>query len=120
LSVTLLALVARAGADSSPCAQVQTELRTLNAALELYQINHGAYPPADRWFEALQKEGLVRAELTGRDRWNHPYQFALSADQRSFDLRSWGPDGVHGTADDQIKADAWRWTGCPTSRPGCW
>jgi hypothetical protein len=115
----LLALGSRAGAESQPCAQVQSELRTLDAALELYHANHGAYPPAARWFDALKEDRLIRAELNGRDRWDHAYQFIPSADQRSFDLRSVGPDGVHDTADDQRKADGWRWSQCKSSRGGC-
>jgi general secretion pathway protein G len=119
LAATLVVLVARANADSSPCAQVQSELRTLNTALELYQVNHGTYPRATRWFEALQKDGLVRPEL-GRDPWGRPYLFSPNGAHGPFDLRSSGPDGMRGTADDQIKADAWRWTSCKTTRGGCW
>ena len=119
LATVLLALVGRAEAESQPCAQVQSELRTLDAALELYHANHGAYPPSARWLQELKDDHLIRAETNGRDRWGHPYQFAPSADQRSLDLRSVGPDGRRETADDQVKADGWRWSTCKSSRGGC-
>jgi general secretion pathway protein G len=114
----VLSLVTQVGANEVPCARVQTELRALDAALEMYRIEHGHYPAHDDWFGALQKAGMFRAELDGKDRWGHAYSFVPAQGEAPFDLRSLGPDGVRDTADDQIKANGWKWTGCKSSG-GC-
>jgi general secretion pathway protein G len=94
-------------------AQIQltrTQIRQLEQALEMYRLDSGRYPTADQGLEALVREpaseprprryppgGYVRPEAI-KDPWDSPYQYRVPGEHNahSFDLYSFGPDGVDG------------------------
>lgn len=87
-------------------ATAKAQLATLNTALELYRKDVGHYPtPAlglDALIELTSREKwdgpyLVSGRLP-MDPWGNPYRYSLQESRPS--VRSTGPDGIEGTADD--------------------
>ena len=92
----------------------QTDIRTLEAALLMYQIDNGRYPATDQGLRALiekpttapeprrwRKGGyLQRAEMP-TDGWGAPLQYSSpgSHNTETFDLWSVGSDGIPGGDD---------------------
>lgn len=94
-------------------AQIQltaTQVRQIEQALEMYRLDAGRYPTSEQGLGALVREpgsdprprryppgGYMRSKsLT--DPWGNPYQYRVPGDHNghSFDLFSFGPDGVEG------------------------
>jgi general secretion pathway protein G len=79
----------------------------LSAALDLYELDNGTYPPtvdalvvdpgtARKWLGPYlkNKKGL-------KDPWGHPYAYRFPGTHATdYDLYSFGPDGVEGGGDD--------------------
>lgn len=88
----------------------QTQLRQVEQALELYKLDNGRYPTTEQGLAALVRmptsgppprryapSGYVKAEVI-KDPWGaeFQYQFPGVHNAVSFDLFSYGPDGVEG------------------------
>ena len=97
-------------ADDAKYQLAKTQLRQLEQSLELYRLDNGHYPSADQGLEALVREpsieprprrypagGYVKRESIS-DPWGMTYQYRLpgSYNTHSFDLMSFGPDGLEG------------------------
>jgi general secretion pathway protein G len=97
-------------ADDAKYQLAKTQLRQLEQSLELYRLDNGRYPSADQGLEALVREpsieprprrypagGYVKRESIS-DPWGMVYQYRLpgSYNTHSFDLMSFGPDGLEG------------------------
>ena len=97
-------------ADDAKFQLAKTQLRQLEQSLELYRLDNGRYPSADQGLEALVREpsieplprrypagGYVKRESIS-DPWGVQYQYRLpgSYNTHSFDLMSFGPDGLEG------------------------
>lgn len=87
-----------------------TQLRQLEQALEMYRLDNGRYPSESQGLEALVREptseplprsyppgGYVRSDSI-LDPWGSSYQYNSPGEHNSysFDLFSFGPDGVAG------------------------
>ena len=87
-----------------------TQLRQVEQALELYKLDNGRYPTAEQGLIALVRQpptgppprryapgGYVKFEVI-KDPWGSPllYQYPGTHNAASFDLFSFGPDGVEG------------------------
>lgn len=87
-----------------------TQLRQLEQALEMYRLDNGRYPTAEQGLDSLVHEppgeprprryppgGYLRADAL-KDPWSSPYQYRIPGQRNahSFDLYSYGPDGVEG------------------------
>jgi general secretion pathway protein G len=76
-------------------------ISAFKTALYSYQLQCGSLPTndqepiPDRWRAMFSEE-------QGNDPWNHPYQYRNPGKHNpdSFDVFSWGPDGIPDTADD--------------------
>lgn len=87
-----------------------TQLRQIEQALELYKLDNGRYPTTDQGLDALVREptseprprrynpGGYLSQKMLLDPWQAPYQYQAPGanNQRTFDLYSFGPDGVQG------------------------
>ncbi len=97
-------------ADDAKFQIARTQLRQLEQSLELYRLDNGRYPSAEQGLEALVREptseplprrypagGYVKRESIS-DPWGLVYQYRLpgSYNSHSFDLMSFGPDGIEG------------------------
>ena len=88
-------------------------IKTLDTAIQLYDIDIGQPPTNEQWLEALV---IAPPNLPNSARWGGPYieVFTSSIDPwgneyqyrtpgyngRKFDIWSYGPDGISGTDDD--------------------
>jgi general secretion pathway protein G len=82
-------------------------------ALELYELDNGAFPSTQQGLKALLEEpnsppfpanwnGPYVRSTSFADPWGHPYQYRSPAlaPGMDYDLFSYGPDGVEGGGDD--------------------
>ena len=92
----------------------QTQISTLGTALDAFEVDTGSYP---RGTDALAQLLVAPPDVTNwrgpylksdipLDPWGHPYSYEYPGrvNQNGYDLRSAGPDGQLGTADDIVNA----------------
>jgi general secretion pathway protein G len=92
----------------------QTQIATFGTALDAFEVDTGGYP---RGSDGLTQLVVQPADVTGwrgpylksdipGDPWNHPYvyEYPGRTNPSGYDLRSAGPDGQIGTADDIVNA----------------
>ena len=91
--------------DEAKIKTTQTNIRSLEAALDLYRLHNVAYPSTEQGLKAL----LVKPEV-GKipERWNGPYlknpipkdgwerDYQYDSDGREYEILSLGSDGVKG------------------------
>ena len=88
----------------------KTEIKTLEQALEMYQLAMGRLPNTDEGLEVLitppaddrggrWKGPYLKATQVPYDPWENPYNYEL-LDSDEFQITSNGPDGQQGTDDD--------------------
>jgi hypothetical protein len=114
--MTILLAAATVGANESPCAKVQAQLRTIASALELYEAMQGAYSAQQGWMATLKGAKFLPRDFPEKDHWGNPF-FCRAVGARELDLRSIGPDQRWGSEDDQVNADGWKWKTCKVG--GC-
>jgi len=92
----------------------QTQIATFGTALDAYEVDTGSYP---RGSNGLQQLIVQPSDVTNWrgpylksdipvDPWGHPYTYDYPGRNTptGYDLRSGGPDGQAGTADDIVNA----------------
>ncbi|GJL81002.1 MAG: type II secretion system protein G [marine bacterium B5-7] len=93
--------------------KAQSDIQALTNALKLYKLDNFKFPTTDLGLESLVenpgagarnwKEGGYIDRLP-KDPWGNPYQYLSPGEHGTFDLWSFGPDGVSGglQGDDDI------------------
>ena len=85
----------------------RSQMQTLKGPIDMYRLEMGAYPAslddlvtkpngvknADKWRQYLNSP-------TPPDPWGNPYVFSVNGD--SYQIKSFGPNGVDGGGDDII------------------
>ncbi len=92
----------------------QTQISTFGTALDAFEVDTGAYP---RGQDGLNQLLVQPADITNwrgpylksdipLDPWGHPYvyEYPGRVNANGYDVRSAGPDGQIGTADDIVNA----------------
>ncbi|HTZ11705.1 MAG TPA: type II secretion system major pseudopilin GspG [Candidatus Margulisiibacteriota bacterium] len=91
--------------------EAETMLETIKFVLEHYKLDNGMYPTTEQGLEALVKETTIpplphnwRGAYLGRilmDPWGKPYNYLSPGahNKNSYDLSSYGPDGVESNDD---------------------
>ncbi len=92
----------------------QTQIATFGTALDAFEVDTGSYP---RGSDGLQQLVVQPANITNwrgpylksdipLDPWGHPYlyEYPGKMNPSGYDIRSAGPDGQTGTADDIVNA----------------
>jgi general secretion pathway protein G len=92
----------------------QTQISTFGTALDAFEVDTGSYP---RGQDGLNQLLVAPADVTGwrgpylksdipLDPWQHPYvyEYPGRVNANGYDVRSAGPDGQLGTADDLVNA----------------
>jgi general secretion pathway protein G len=107
-------------AERAKISLARTQLKTLSDQLELYRLDNGRYPSEGQGLEALVRPpggdappnyprgGYVKARSL-KDPWGSPYEYRVPGtyNSHSFDLFSFGPDGVEGGEDDNADITNW-------------
>ena len=89
--------------NAEKTSRVRAELETIATALEAFRRERGSYVEAKTetaLIDFLSPRYLTR--IIRVDAWHRPYEYEGSRD--SYVLRSLGPDGMAGTADDVVLA----------------
>ncbi len=105
--------------DEARMVKVETDLRAVSSALELYRLDNFQYPSTDQGLEALvskpTREPIPKNWKAGgyldrlpTDPWGNPYQYISPGLQGAFDLYSFGADGR--ASGEGINADVGNWT----------
>src|SRR5690349_667227 len=114
VSVALLALApegcGKAPYVEAPCATVEAELQTLDAAIRLYDAQSAVPLPRAGWFEALRSTRMISDEVPSKDAWGNAFVYLPGP--AGFELSSTGPDGTRGTADDQTTRNGYHVAEC--------
>lgn len=100
----------------SPCTgskitRVRSDFQSIGSALQTYKIDTGSYPSTEQGLRALVEcpkteptpKGWNKiADRVPTDPWTREYQYRLlpENDQRGYELRTAGPDGIDGNEDD--------------------
>jgi general secretion pathway protein G len=97
--------------DQARIIKAQSDIRALEAALDLYRLDQFSYPSTDEGLEALVNPPVSNKESARwksggyldrmpKDPWNNPYQYLNPGVHSSIDLYSLGKDGQ--PSDDDI------------------
>lgn len=91
--------------DKAKVESVKSDLRVISQALDLYRLDNNRYPTTDQGLEALVSapdnaknfptEGYLKKKDVPMDPWDNPYNY-ISNTNRSYELFSYGADGVQG------------------------
>ncbi|MFQ5515638.1 MAG: type II secretion system major pseudopilin GspG [Myxococcota bacterium] len=121
LLTTVLATNLLNRADEAKIQLAETQLRQLEQQLEMYKLDNGRYPTEEQGLEALVRApssepqprhyprgGYVRPDAL-RDPWDQPYQYRQPGQHNthSFDLFSFGPDGLEGGTGENADIANW-------------
>jgi general secretion pathway protein G len=92
----------------------QTQIATFGTALDAFEVDTGSYPRGQDGLAQLISQPSDVTNWRGpylksdipADPWGHPYiyEFPGRVNASGYDLRSAGPDGQPGTADDIVNA----------------
>ncbi len=86
-------------AKSGPFTEIKVKVSKMTLTqdaglLELYKKKYGKYP------ESLEEARKAGFQIYGMDHYLKPFYYKVSNNGQSYELRSLGPDGIYGTADD--------------------
>jgi general secretion pathway protein G len=88
--------------------KAKTDVQNIaSQGVDAFHVMRGRYPTTEEGLQILVKEGFLRANNekgTLVDPWNHEYVYLYPGQKNadSYDVKSWGPDGNPGTADDIV------------------
>ncbi len=104
--------------DEARITKVQSDIRSLSAALDLYRLDNFTYPTTDQGIEALvtapgnlssgaryQKGGYI--DRMPKDPWGYDYNYLQPGTHGVYDLYSFGADNAPGGQD--ANADIGNW-----------
>jgi general secretion pathway protein G len=91
----------------------KSQIDLFNAPIQMYQLAIGSYPNTAQGIEALRMapsdlpnpakwDGPYLDKPIPLDPWSNPFQYLSPGkhNPKSYDIWSYGPDGVNGTQDD--------------------
>ncbi|MCG8669699.1 MAG: type II secretion system major pseudopilin GspG [Pseudomonadales bacterium] len=91
--------------DKTRVEATKSDLRTLAQALDLYRLDNNRYPSTDQGLDALinrpdnakvwPEDGYLKKKELPLDQWDNPFNY-ISESSRSYELYSFGADGVEG------------------------
>jgi general secretion pathway protein G len=94
----------------------QTQMASFGTALDAFEVDTGSYPRGNDGLAYLTTQppdvtnwrGPYLKDAIPLDPWGHPYlyEFPGKVNPTGYDIRSAGPDGQAGTADDIVNAKA--------------
>jgi general secretion pathway protein G len=87
--------------------QAMAKMKILEARLYTYKLLHGVYPTEQEGLEIILKTNSPSGDAEHvaeylRDPWHRRFQYRCPGvhNLKSYDLSSFGPDGIEGTEDD--------------------
>jgi len=79
------------------------DLRSMTQMLDVHYLKHGRYPKSERFDQWLASTfGESHLKPLRRDHWGNDYRYFCREGDKTFELRSLGPDGLENTEDDML------------------
>jgi general secretion pathway protein G len=94
---------------------VKAQIELLGTALDTLRLDVGRYPTTEEGLDALRRQpgGLerwdgpyLRKEIP-QDAWGNPYHYQSPGEHGSYDLLSYGADGIPGGEKDNQDITSW-------------
>ena len=76
------------------------QMSSVAQVLRMYKIDKSNYPTTEESLEILVKNSYFEDGKTPKDSWSNPFIYILNADEKSFDLISFGANKKEGGSDD--------------------
>lgn len=116
LVVLLAIFLLRSPCSSAKVSQAYADLKSMQAALDIYKLEGGSYPTTAQGLKALIEKPVSdpvpakwqqMMKIEPLDPWKNPYvyKFPGSKDPTNPELISKGPDGIEGNEDDLSSQD---------------
>ena len=102
--------------DTASVNRAKQDVRSIEAALNLYRLDNFSYPATDEGLAALTGEGPTGVRTADAkqylrsvpvDPWNNPYQYEYPGSRGDIDVYTLGADGQEGG--EGIDADVGNW-----------
>lgn len=89
--------------------KAQTDIRGITQALSMYRLDKYKYPSTSEGLAAAAAKPESYLKAVPKDPWGNPYQYQYPGTRNtdSFDLWSFGPDGVAGGEGDNADIGNW-------------
>ena len=103
LLATIVIINVMPAADRAANTKARADIATLEQAVDMYRLDHQAYPPTGEGLQALITGRYIRR--LPDDPWGNPYRYSMPGpDGRPYQISSWGADGREGGSgeDDDI------------------
>lgn len=105
--------------DRAMVEKARADVALLEQALDSYRLDNLTYPRTEQGLQALQQppQGLARPERYRKggyvrrlpaDPWGNPYQYRMPGQRGSFDVFSFGADGVEGGEGENADIGNWQ------------
>ena len=99
LLATIVIINVMPAADRAANTKARADIATLEQAIEMYRLDHLAYPPTAEGLQALISGQYIRR--LPDDPWGNPYRYTVPGrDGQAFQISSWGADGREGGSGD--------------------
>ena len=95
LLATVVIINVMPAADRAATTKARADISSLEQAIEMYRLDHMAYPDADEGLQALVAGNFIRR--LPNDPWGQPYRYEVPGPNGApFQVASWGQDGREG------------------------
>jgi general secretion pathway protein G len=95
LLATIVIINVMPAADRAANTKARADIATLEQAVDMYRLDHQAYPPTGEGLQALIAGRYIRR--LPDDPWGNPYRYSTPGpDGRPYQISSWGADGREG------------------------
>lgn len=106
--------------DKARQLKAKMQIESIDTALKLYKLDNGAYPTTEQGLQALvspptdgksaknfPKEGYLEKRSIPKDPWGNEYIYLYPGVYSTFDIVSYGADGVSGGEDENRDITSW-------------
>ena len=119
---TIVGAVVFSQVDKARVTTAQSQIKSLESALEFYRMDNARYPTTEQGLQALvqrpniepipknyRPEGYLAKGRVPLDPWGNPYEYRSPGEHNpySFDLWSWGADGSPGGEGNDADIGNW-------------
>ena len=106
--------------DKARAVRAKADISTIQAALDIYKLQNGAYPTTEQGLQALvsapagsnpatyQAGGYLKGRTVPQDPWNHPYLYASPGQHGEADVWTLGRDGKDGGEGPDADIGSWQ------------
>ncbi len=94
LLATIVIINVMPAVDRAAMTKARADIATIEQALDMYKLDHLAYPTADEGLQSLVSGRYIRR--LPDDPWGNPYRYSAAGPDGNPQIVSWGADGREG------------------------